>query len=109
MTDKPPPLNLIERMAQRLAKQEATHDEPDSNGALISAPTADLPPRMTTPFVRAEPMAQPVNAEIRRAAPSVAAPIITAPIIVSPAVPAPTIAPQMPEARAPMHGGSPQV
>jgi protein-tyrosine kinase len=76
MTDKPPPsLNLIERMAQRLAKQEGAESKSDSNVAAISSPAADAPLRARPPFVRAEPVSQPVGVEIRRTAPTAVPPV----------------------------------
>src|SRR5579872_5503096 len=101
MTDKPPPsLNLIERMAQRLAKQDAADEKIEPNLASIVSPIAEVPLRTMPPLNRTEPVRQPINAEIRRVAPTVASP-----------VPPTTVAPVAPEIerRAPIDGRSRQV
>lgn len=103
MTDKPPPsLNLIERMAQRLAKQDAAEEKVEPKLTSIVSPTAEAPIRTKPPIARPEPVSQP--AEIRRVAPTIVAPAVSSPV-------APTVSQIAPEAdrRAPADGKSRQV
>src|SRR5690242_11500136 len=91
MTDKPPPsLNLIERMAQRLAKQDAVEEKVEPRLTSIASPTAEVPLRAKPPLARSEPPPQPIKPEIRRVAPTT---------IASPVPPsvAPSVAPAVPE------------
>src|SRR5689334_18242807 len=62
MTEKPTPsLNLIERMAQRMAKQQSATADSETNDIKTSLRSAEPAPRAETVFVRAE--APPVRAE----------------------------------------------
>lgn len=80
MTDKPPPsLNLIERMAQRLAKQDAAEEKVEPKLAAVVSPTAEV--RAKPPLARSEPAPQPIKPEIRRVAPTIApVPPVVAPV-----------------------------
>jgi len=67
MTDKPTPsLNLIERMAQRMAKQESAAAKPEINDVQTTAKSAEPAPRAEPSFVRAEAPVQPMSANVRR-------------------------------------------
>jgi receptor protein-tyrosine kinase len=75
MTDKPPPsLNLIERMAQRLAKQDGSETKSDRNMTSFSSPS-DVSLRAKVPIVRTEPVAEPINPEVRRTSQPVGVPV----------------------------------
>lgn len=66
MTDKPTPsLNLIERMAQRLAKQEGEVARPESNRAQASV-AAESVPRAEPQIAPIERSALSVNGEVQR-------------------------------------------
>jgi protein-tyrosine kinase len=67
MTDKlPPSLNLIERMAQRLAKQEATSANAEPQRAQTPPPGAEAATRSVPRVVPAEPVTPPKAPEPRR-------------------------------------------
>ena len=74
MTDKSTPsLNLIERMAQRMAKQQGAAAEPASNDIQMPAKSAESASRAEPAFVRAEAPAQAIAATVQRAPAAIAA------------------------------------
>ena len=73
MTDKTPSLNLIERMAQRMAKQQGAAAESDAGAVPRPARNAEPVPRTEPVFVPVETPRQPIPASLHRAPAAVVA------------------------------------
>jgi len=78
MTDKPTPsLNLIERMAQRMAKQESAGTKLEINDVQTTAKNAEPAPRAEPVFARSEAPVQPMAPNVRRGPATVGTPEIS--------------------------------